>query len=204
MRIYAYLRASTNEQDAQRARADLEAFAQAQGHTIAGWFAENESGATLDRPELFRLIELAQAGDVLLAEQVDRISRLRAEDWTKLKTTILAKGIHIAALDLPTSHRLLDRSGDEFTDRMLEAVNAMLLDMLAATARKDYEDRRRRQRQGIEAARAAGRLRGRQPNLQLHERIARRLRAGDSYTEITKDLGCSRATVAKVKKGLSA
>jgi DNA invertase Pin-like site-specific DNA recombinase len=37
---------------------------------------------------------------------------------------------------------------------MFSAINAMLLDMLAAVARKDYEDRRRRQAQGIEKAKA--------------------------------------------------
>ena len=36
----------------------------------------------------------------------------------------------------------------EFTASIIQAVNGMLLDMLAAVARKDYEDRRRRQLQG--------------------------------------------------------
>jgi DNA invertase Pin-like site-specific DNA recombinase len=40
---------------------------------------------------------------------------------------------------------------DAFTARMFEALNAMMLDMLAAIARKDYDDRRRRQMQGIHA-----------------------------------------------------
>jgi DNA invertase Pin-like site-specific DNA recombinase len=35
---------------------------------------------------------------------------------------------------------------DEFTSRMFDAINGMMLDMLAAVARKDYEDRRRRLR----------------------------------------------------------
>ncbi len=33
---------------------------------------------------------------------------------------------------------------------MLAALNSMMLDMLAAVARKDYEDRRRRQAQGVQ------------------------------------------------------
>jgi len=41
---------------------------------------------------------------------------------------------------------------DPFTARMFEALNAMMLDMLAAIARKDYDDRRRRQMQGIAKA----------------------------------------------------
>ena len=42
-----YLRASTDQQDATRARSAVEAFAADHGLTIAGWFIENESGAKL-------------------------------------------------------------------------------------------------------------------------------------------------------------
>src|SRR5262245_35208447 len=49
---------------------------------------------------------------------------------------------------LPTSW-MMTKSDDAFTARMFEALNAMMLDMLAAIARKDYDDRRRRQMQGI-------------------------------------------------------
>ena len=51
-----YLRASTDAQDATRARSAVEAFAADHGLTIAGWFIENESGAKFARPELFRLL----------------------------------------------------------------------------------------------------------------------------------------------------
>jgi DNA invertase Pin-like site-specific DNA recombinase len=53
MFVRAYLRASTDEQDATRARAQLEAFVAERGLTIAAWYLENESGAKLARPELF-------------------------------------------------------------------------------------------------------------------------------------------------------
>ena len=156
MRIYAYLRASTEEQNANRAKSYLENFVKGLNQTVSAWFVESESGAKLKRPELFRLLEIAQYGDVLLVEQVDRISRLNTEDWETLKTLIMKKGIRIVALDLPTSHQFLSKSTDEFTQRMLDAINAMLLDMLAAVSRKDYDDRRRRQLEGIKAAKEAG------------------------------------------------
>jgi DNA invertase Pin-like site-specific DNA recombinase len=50
---------------------------------IVGTFVENESGARLDRPELFRLLADCRLGDVLLVEQVDRLSRLTEADWLK-------------------------------------------------------------------------------------------------------------------------
>lgn len=198
-RIYGYLRASTDEQDASRAKEQLIEFAQSQGQQIAGWFVENESGASLKRPELFRLLDIAQQGDCLLVEQVDRISRLNSEDWESLKAIIKAKGVRIVALDLPTSHQLMT-TGDEFTSRMLDALNSMMLDMLAAIARKDYTDRRRRQAQGIAKAKAEGRYKGRPIDATLHEKIQLALSAGWSYSKIEDMYKCSRATIAKVVK----
>ena len=85
MFVHAYLRASTKEQDATRAKAQLEAFAAERGLTITAFYIENESGASLQRPKLFELIADATVGDILLIEQVDRLSRLNESDWSKLK-----------------------------------------------------------------------------------------------------------------------
>jgi DNA invertase Pin-like site-specific DNA recombinase len=73
-----YLRASTDEQDATRARDQLQAFAADHGLDVVGWYVENVSGAKLARPELFRLLRDSKAGDILLIEQVDRLSRKRS------------------------------------------------------------------------------------------------------------------------------
>jgi len=202
MRIYGYLRASTQEQNAERAREPLIQFTSEKELVVSAWFIEHVSGAKLERPELFRLLDVAESGDVLLIEQVDRISRLDADDWQTLKSTILSKGIRIVSLDLPTSHNFLQAGSDDFTGRILGAVNGMLLDMLAATARKDYEDRRRRQAEGIAAAKAKGKFRGKQVNIDLHESIAALLRSKHSYSAIEKALGCSRSTISKVKKAI--
>jgi DNA invertase Pin-like site-specific DNA recombinase len=103
MNARAYLRASTSEQDASRAREQVEAFAAERGLPIVGTYVENESGAKLARPELFRLIADSRPGDVLLVEQVDRLSRLSDADWRKLRTELEARQIRVVALDLPTS-----------------------------------------------------------------------------------------------------
>ncbi len=198
--IRAYLRASTDEQDASRARAQIEAFAAERGMLIAAWYTENESGAKLARPELFRLLADAHPGDVLLVEQVDRLSRLTAADWERLKLELAARQVRVVALDLPTSWAMATKGTDEFTSRMFEAINGMLLDMLAAISRKDYEDRRRRQFQGQAKARAAGKYIGRPENKRRNNRIAAMLASGTSYSEIQKATGCSRATVAKIAK----
>ena len=85
MFVRAYLRASTKDQDAGRAKADLIAFAKSKGLKIAAFYAENESGASLSRPELARLLSDAHPGDILLIEQVDRLSRLNGADWERLR-----------------------------------------------------------------------------------------------------------------------
>jgi DNA invertase Pin-like site-specific DNA recombinase len=195
----AYLRASTDAQGATRARSAVEAFAHDHGLRVAGWFIENESGAKLVRPELFRLLADSKPGDVLLVEQVDRLSRLNDADWRKLRAELDAKQVRVVALDLPTSWQLADTK-DEFTSRMFGAINGMLLDMLAAISRKDYDDRRRRTAQGIAKAKAEGKYRGRPENAARNAGIGAMLRGGASWSAIQKATGCSRATISKIAR----
>lgn len=67
-------------------------------------------------------------------------------------------------------------------------------------ARKDYTDRRRRQVQGIEKAKADGRMRGRQEDAKRNAAISAMLKTGASWNQIVDVMGCSRATVAKLAK----
>src|SRR5947209_4720748 len=126
MFVRAYLRASTDDQDANRARDQLKAFAADRGLSIAAWYVENESGAKLARAELFRLLNDSQSGDVLLIDQVDRLSRLTAADWERLKTELKARDVRVVALDLPTSWAMVTGDDDDFTARMFDAINGML------------------------------------------------------------------------------
>lgn len=202
-RIYGYLRASTAEQNVLRAKEPLEKFASQNNFSVDGWFQENESGATLDRPELFRLLDYAKKGDAILIEQVDRISRLDAEDWAKLRAIISTKGIKVISLDLPSSHQFIESKTDEFSQRMLEALNGMMLDMLAAVARKDYEDRRRRQREGIDIAKQQGKYKGKQVNKARMKHIQALINSGQSSREIAKILKCGLATVSRARKAMN-
>jgi len=199
MFVRAYLRASTKEQDASRAKADLEAFAKEKGLRIAATYLENESGASLARPELFRLLSDCQPGDILLIEQVDRLSRLNAADWERLKDEIRQRRVKVVALDLPTSHMMLTAKDEDFTGRMFEALNGMLLDMLAAIARKDYDDRRRRQAQGITRAKT-GLYKGRPEDKGRNAAITKMLKGGQSWNSIVAATGASRSTLARLAK----
>ena len=202
--LRAYLRASTDEQDANRARDQLKAFAAERGLTIVSWYVENESGAKLARPELFKLLADAHEGDILLIEQVDRLSRLTAADWERLKAELATRKVRVVALDLPTSWLMAAKAADEFTTRMFEAINGMLLDMLAAVARKDYDDRRRRQAQGQAKAKAEGLYKGRAEDVERNAGIAQMIAAKQSWSSIQAATGCSRATISKIAKRLKA
>ena len=70
-----YLRVSTDEQDLTR-QSEIEQSARSAGYYIAGVYREKASGARADRPELLRMIADLQPGEVVVAEKIDRISRL--------------------------------------------------------------------------------------------------------------------------------
>lgn len=203
MFIRAYLRASTKEQDAKRAKNELIQFATDHGHKIAAFYIENESGATLVRPQLMQMIEDAHEGDVILVEQIDRLARLSQTDWNTLKTMLSEKKMAVVSKELPTSYIALQpENSTEFMGSVLQAINSMMLDMLAAIARKDYEDRRSRQMQGIARAQAEGKYLGRRKDNEKHKIIASLLKSGHSYSEIQKTAKCSRHLVAAVSKDL--
>lgn len=66
---------------------------------------------------------------------------------------------------------------------MLEVVQDMLLRLALQMARDDYEDRRERQRQGIEVAKATGRYAGRNADIVTHDRIVALRAAGHSRAD---------------------
>src|SRR5436305_631656 len=191
-----YLRVSTEEQDLERQEA-IVAGAQAAGYYVAAVYREKASGARPDRPELIRMIGDLQLGEVVLAEKIDRISRLPLPDAEALVATIRAKGARLAIpgiIDL--SELVADSAG--VARIVLEAVQDMLLRVALQTARDDYETRRERQREGIEIAKRAGRYTGRKPDLAHHRRIIALRDAGMSIARTAELAGCSVAQVKRV------
>ncbi len=204
MFIRAYLRASTKEQDADRAKQTLINCADKHEHKIASFYVENESGRKLKRPELMKLLTESSNGDVILIESIDRLTRLTPDQWEELKGMIKAKGLHVVAVDLPTSHMALsDMASDNMTKGIMNAVNNMLVDILATMACKDYELRRERSAQGVAKAKKQGLYKGRPENVERNAGIAKLLASGMTYSEIQKATGASRATIAKARKQMT-
>jgi DNA invertase Pin-like site-specific DNA recombinase len=198
MNTRIYLRASTKDQDAQRALQILQDLNQDLnlGKTIV--YVENYSGTKLDRPELNKLLSEANQGDTLLVESVDRLSRLTQRDFQELKRRIQEKGLRLVVADLPTTYQMIQTS-DSITHSILDLINNMLIDLLATMARLDNEKRIERIKQGLE--RSGYKAKGKKANEAKHKRIKELLAAGNmTKDEISKAVDCGIATVYRVAK----
>ncbi len=198
MNTRIYLRASTKDQDAERALQILQDLNQNLnlGKTIV--YVENYSGTKLDRPELNKLLSEANQGDTLLVESIDRLSRLTQQDFQELKRRIQEKGLRLIVADLPTTYQMIQTS-DSITHSILELINNMLIDLLATMARLDNEKRIERIKQGLE--RSGYKPTGKKANEAKHKRIKELLAAGNmTKEEIAKAVNCGVATVYRVAK----
>jgi DNA invertase Pin-like site-specific DNA recombinase len=191
-----YLRVSTEEQDVERQESIVES-ARAAGYYVAGIYREKASGARADRPELLRMIADLQPGEVVIAEKIDRISRLPLAEAERLVASIREKGARLAVpgiVDL--SELAADAKG--VSKVVLESVQEMLLKVALQVARDDYEDRRERQRQGIDLARTAGKYAGRKADVAVHERIIALRQSGRSIAETARLARCSESQVKRI------
>jgi predicted site-specific integrase-resolvase len=132
-----YLRVSTDEQDLTR-QESIVAGARAAGFYVAAVYREKASGARPDRPELLRMVADLQPGEVVVAEKIDRISRLPLPEAELLVQTIRGRGARLA---VPGIVDLSDLVADSVgvARIVLEAVQDMLLRVALQTARDDYE-----------------------------------------------------------------
>ena len=199
MTVRIYVRASTKEQDAERALDDLVMFSKKYGDKYVP-YVENHTGTKLERPELTKLLNESNNGDILLVESVDRLSRMKQDDFEKLKVILKDKGLRLIVADLPTTQIEL-KDGDDTTGSVLELINKLLIDLLATMARLDNEKRKERIKQGLQ--RSGYKPTGKKADTAKHERIKALLATGAmTKEEIAKVVGCGVATVYRVIKGM--
>jgi DNA invertase Pin-like site-specific DNA recombinase len=192
-----YQRVSTDEQELTRQHV-LDEQAKAAGYYVAGTYAEKASGTTAERPELQRMIRDLKPGEVVIAEKIDRISRLPLADAEKLVAAIHDKGARLAIPGIVDLSELVAGS-DGVAKIVLESVQAMLLKLALQMAREDWETRRERQRQGIEInKRIPGKYTGRKADTETHERIVELRSQGFSIGLTAKKAGCSTAQVKRI------
>lgn len=192
-----YIRVSTDGQDTSRQH-QLKEQAKASGYYIAGVYEEKASGTIADRPELQRMIADLQAGDVVIAEKIDRISRLPLPEAEKLIAAIQAKG---AKLSVPGIVDLSEIEAEGAARIVLDAVQAMLLKLALQMAHDDNDTRKQRQKQGIDIARGKGIYAGRKADAKRQQQVIALREAGKSLAEVAELTGYS---VSNVKKVLAA
>jgi len=142
-----------------------------------------------ERPVFYHLIENElKQNDLLLVNKIDRCSR-DTLDFFKLQEKLFKKSVRFISLDLPYSNDM--------------AVNKLIATHLAAIATFENERRKDRQRQGIKAAKAAGKYIGRKTviNKKLIDEVKYLKEIKNlSITQIAKTTGRARTTIYKILK----
>lgn len=152
-RTFYYARVSSCEQNLDR---QLEAFRKL-GADERDIITDKESGKSLDRPGYQALkTAMLRSGDTLVVKSLDRLSRNKTDIKNELQF-FKDNGIRLKVIDLPTTMMELPE-GQEW---VFEMVNNILIEVLGTIAEQERETIRRRQREGIEAAKAKGKHLGR-------------------------------------------
>lgn len=153
MSIYAYVRVSTRDQNERR---QIDAM-RSVGVRTEFMFIDKQSGKDFERPEYRRLLDVLKAGDLLYIQSIDRLGRNYDQILEQWHLLVRVMSVDIAVLDMP----LLDtRRGRDLMGSFLSDVVLQLLSFVAENERSSI---RRRQAEGIAAARARGVSFGRPP-----------------------------------------
>jgi DNA invertase Pin-like site-specific DNA recombinase len=178
--IYGYARVSTGEQNLDRQLAALEA----QG--CGQIYQEKASGRDDDRPELQAMLAACEAGDTILVQSIDRLSRSTA-DLIATMDRLAEFGVGFRSIDEP----FLDTT---------TAQGELLMTLFAGLAQFERKLTLERAAAGRMAALARGVKFGRKPKLTLHQRAVaiERLQAGESQAEIARDFNVNRSTISRL------
>ena len=142
MGVYGYIRVSSTDQNEDRQMVALRGVPVPRNRI----YMDKQSGKDFDRPQYKRLLRRLKAGDLLYVMSIDRLGRNYEEiqsQWRRLTKEI---GADICVLDMP----LLDtRQGK---DLMGTFIADMVLQILSFVAQSERENIRKRQMEGIDAA----------------------------------------------------
>ena len=144
--VYGYVRVSTKEQNEARQVIAMYEF----GVDEQNVFVEKQSGKDFNRPKYKRLLRKLKAGDTLVIKSIDRLGRNYDEIIDQWRIITKEKQAAIVVLDMP----LLDtRQGRDLTGTLIADIVLQLLSYVAQTEREFIK---RRQAEGIAAAKARG------------------------------------------------
>lgn len=158
--IYSYMRISTNKesQKMDRQRVTLESYAKENNFKFDDSVEEKISGKVKakDREKYSKLKNNLKPGDTLVITDIDRLGRDADDTITELKDLKL-KGIRVVALDVPYMNEW-DKVND---DSIYDMIRDIVITLKAHMAQQEREKTSKRVKQGLEAARAEGRVGGR-------------------------------------------
>ena len=152
-KIYGYIRVSSYDQNEQRQLLALKA----KGVKDKFIYKDNQSGKDFNRPQYKKLLKKLKTGDLLYILSIDRLGRNYMEIQNQWRILTKEIGIDICVLDMP----LLDTRINK--DLMGTFIADLVLQILSFMAQSERENIRKRQAQGIAAARARGVRLGRPP-----------------------------------------
>lgn len=144
--IFGYVRVSSTDQNEDRQLIAL------QGKNIpkGNIYMDKQSGKNFDRPNYRRMVRKMRRGDLMYILSIDRLGRNYKEIQEQWRILTQDKGIDICVLDMP----LLDtRQGK---DLMGTFIADLVLQILSFVAQNERENIRKRQAEGIAAAKARG------------------------------------------------
>ena len=146
MEIYGYVRVSSTDQNEDRQMLALEK----QNIAEKNIYIDKLSGKDFNRPAYKKLIKKLKSGDLLYILSIDRLGRNYEEIQNQWRVLTKEIGVDICVIDMP----LLDtRQG---RDLMGTFIADLVLQILSFVAQSERENIRKRQLQGISAAKAKG------------------------------------------------
>ena len=146
MNIYGYARVSAKDQNEER---QLIALADA-GVEEKNIYMDKQSGKDFNRPQYKRLAKKLRAGDLLYILSIDRLGRNYEEIQNQWRVLTKEIGVDICVIDMP----LLDTRNGK--DLMGTFIADLVLQILSFVAQNERENIRKRQAEGIAAAKARG------------------------------------------------
>ena len=161
-KIYGYVRVSSTDQNEER---QMVALAEA-GVSEKNIFMDKQSGKSFDRPQYKKLVKKLKTGDLLYVLSIDRLGRNYEEIQNQWRIITKEIGADICVLDMP----LLDtRQGK---DLMGTFIADLVLQILSFVAQSERENIKKRQEQGIAAAKAKG-VRFERPEIPLPDNFGK-------------------------------
>ncbi len=144
--IYGYVRVSSVDQNEERQLIAM----QAKGIPSGQIYIDKQSGKNFDRPEYKRMVNALRQGDLLYILSIDRLGRDYAEIQDQWRILTKEIGIDISVIEMP----LLDTRRNK--DLMGTFIADLVLQILSFVSQSERENIRKRQAQGIAAAKARG------------------------------------------------